>query len=102
MILKYQLYVIEDEEGTELERECPFASSLVFLYNPIEGLGFYVGPGIEFEGSENLFLINVGISYEVTFNDYWDMSPELGYEIKGGHTGVFTFGVCVGLRLGKK
>lgn len=100
--LEISTYVLTKDDGTELDREFPFSSTLIIRYNPIQGLGFYLGPGIEFEKNENLWLINMGASYEMTFYEYYDVSPELGYELKNGEAGVFTYGISLGARLGKK
>jgi hypothetical protein len=99
--LEVSNYIITNEEGTELERENPFSSSIVFLYNPIKGLGFFIGPGIELEKEENFFIFTAGVSYEIELPGDWDLAPELGYELKGGHTGAISFGLSVGKRLGK-
>jgi hypothetical protein len=95
-------YIITNEEGSEVERENPFSSSIVFLYNPIKGLGFFIGPGVELEKEENYFIFTVGISYEVELPGDWDIAPELGYESKGGHTGAISFGLSIGKKFGKK
>jgi len=94
-------YAIFNNEGVEVERENPFSSSIIFLYNPIEGLGFFIGPGIEFEREENFYIFNIGVSYEVEFGKYWDLAPEFSYESKGGHTGAISLGLSVGKRFGK-
>ncbi|MGA9270469.1 MAG: hypothetical protein WBV45_07595 [Lutimonas sp.] len=99
--LEVSNYIITDENDAEVERENPFSTSLILSYNPIEGLGIFTGPGVEFEKEENYFIYTIGISYEFEIGNYWDLSPELGYEIKGGHTGAISFGLSVGKRFGK-
>lgn len=100
--LEISTYVLTKDDGTEIDREFPFSTTLIIRYNPIQGLGFYFGPGIEFETNENFWLINMGVSYEMTFYEYFDVSPELGYELKNGEAGVLTYGISLGARLGKK
>jgi hypothetical protein len=85
-----------------VERENPYSISIVFLYNPIKGIGFFIGPGIELEKEENFFIFNVGVSYEFELPGDWDIAPELGFELKGGHTGAITFGLSVGKKFGRK
>lgn len=99
--LEVSNYIITNNEGTEVERENPFSSSLIFSYNPIEGLGIFTGPGIEFEKEENYFIYTLGLSYEIEFGNAWDLSPELAYELKGGHTGAISIGLSVGKKFGK-
>ncbi|MGB5323045.1 hypothetical protein [Lutimonas sp.] len=99
--LEVSNYVITDNDETEVERENPFSTSLIFSYIPIKGLGIFTGPGIEFEKEENYFIYTIGLSYEIEFGKDWDLSPELAYEIKGGHTGAISFGLSVGKKFGK-
>lgn len=99
--LEISNYVLEDAAGNEVSREYPLASSIIFIYNPIEGFGIFVGPGIEFESEENFYLLSIGISYEWELPKYFDISPELSYELKNGHTGAFSFGLGIGYRFGK-
>lgn len=94
-------YVITDNNDTEIERENPFSSSLILSYNPIKGLGIFTGPGIELEKEENYFIYTIGLSYEIEFGNEWDLSPELAYELKGGHTGAVSIGLTVGKKFGK-
>lgn len=99
--LEFSNYVLEDESGNKITREFPLASSIIFIYNPIEGLGLFVGPGIEFEKEENFYILTIGISYEWELPKYFDISPEFSYELKNGHTGAFSFGLGIGYRVGK-
>jgi len=94
-------YRIEDNKEQILVREYPVSVLAMFKVNPIEGLGMYVAGGIEFAGEDNLSVFNVGITYDVDFLERWVLSPEIGYELKGGHTSVFTIGLSVGFRFGK-
>ena len=94
-------YVLEDNDGTNIKREFPFSSSIVFIYNPLEGLGVFLGPGIEFEPDENFYIFLIGVSYEWELPKYFDISPEISYELKNGHTGAISFALEVGYRIGK-
>lgn len=99
--LEVSNYIITDQDGTEVERENPFSTSLILSYNPIKGLGIFTGPGVEFEKEENYFIYTIGLSYEIEFGNNWDLSPELAYESKGGHTGAISIGLSVGKKFGK-
>lgn len=94
-------YVIEGNDEAKIERETPISSSIIILYNPIEGLGVFFGPGIEFEPEENFYILSFGISYEWELPKYFDISPEISYELKNGHTGAISFALAVGYRIGK-
>ena len=97
--LEISKYTIEDSEGEELDRENPFSLALSIEYKFYKGLGAFIAPGIEFEDSEDLFISLIGVFYEVEINETWDLTPELIYELKGGHTGAVIFGLGVGLNL---
>ena len=92
---EFSNYVIKDENERELERENPISLSLAVEYKVYKGLGFSLAPGMEFEKEENLFIVTFGALYEFEFNERWDFTPELLYELKGGHTGalIFAFGI---------
>lgn len=94
-------YLLKDKEDQVLVRNYPVSVILIGKYNPIEGLGMYVGGGAELSNEEKLSIFSVGLTYDVDFKKVWILSPELGYELKGGHTNVFTIGLSVGLRMGK-
>jgi hypothetical protein len=94
-------YRIEDNEEQKLIREYPISVLGMFKVNPVEGLGVYVAGGVEFDSNKNLSVINFGFTYDVDFLEGWVLSPEIGYELKGGHTSIFTVGLSVAFRFGK-
>lgn len=94
-------YVLETEDGEKIDRETPISTSLLFVYNPIEGLGFAAGPGMEFEKSEDYFLLLFAITYEWELPKYFDISPEISYKLKDGQVNAFSFGIRIGYRMGK-
>lgn len=94
-------YQIKTNDDVVILRDYPISGTLIGKFNPIEGLGLYVGAGVEFSEEDPLSVFNVGMTYDVDFNRIWILSPEIGYELKGGHTSVFSVGLSVGVRLGK-
>ena len=94
---EFSNYVIEDEEGTEMEREYPIALSLSFEYKIVGEFGLSLAPGIEFEKEENLIVGFIGAFYEVEMGTRWDFTPEILYQTKGGHTGAIILGFGLGL-----
>ena len=94
-------YQIRDNEKEIIIRDYPVSLVAIFKVNPISGIGIWVGGGIEFASEENLSVFNTGLTYDIDFLERWILSPEIGYELKGGHTSVFTIGLSVGLRFGK-
>ncbi len=90
-------YIISDEEESALEREFPASLSLLGTYKVYNEFGLILGPGIEFEADENLFIIQFGLNYEVELPGNWILIPEFAYELKGGHTGAISIGLGVGV-----
>ena len=91
-------YKIETQEGNSLERNNPMIISTVFLYHPLKGWNFLIGPGVEFEKSHNFFVLRGGMAYEFELPGHWDFAPELVFDLKDGHIGSFTWGIGVGKR----
>jgi hypothetical protein len=94
-------YKIEDNEEQIIVREYPVSLVAFVKVIPVAGFGIYAGGGMEFSGEGNLSVFNFGLSYDVDFLERWILAPEIGYELKGGHTSVFTVGLSVGCRFGK-
>ena len=90
-------YVIENENKEELERENPISLALSFEYKIYKELAIFAGGGYEFEKEENLFIAIFGANYEIEIGELWDLTPEILYELKGGHTGAIIFALGVGV-----
>ena len=94
-------YQIRDNEEEIIVREYPISLVAFVKVIPVAGFGIYAGGGLEFASEENLSVFNFGLSYDIDFLERWVLAPEIGYELKGGHTSIFTVGLSVGLRFGK-
>ena len=75
-------YVIPFEENDVLKREYAFVTALVGLYEPIQGLTFFAGPGYEFETHKNFALIKVGLEVAKTFDDGWSAGFATSFDFK--------------------
>lgn len=64
-------YRVEKNEDEYIDRENAFATSLLFLYEPIPGLKLFAGPGYEFEKNESFELFKIGTSLTKKFKDGW-------------------------------
>jgi len=67
-------FVVEHNDGTEIERSSPFASTIVGLFKPIKIFSLVLGAGDELSKEENLFLIRAGIEYGYRFHDHWELA----------------------------
>lgn len=100
--IKLQNFKIEDEKEVLLERNFPFSVALVAYYKTLKHWGFFIGPGIEFEESENLFLIKGGVEYGFEISENFEIEVGLIYENRDEVYDGFTFGVAFNKRLWSK
>ena len=89
--LELAKYTIDDE-GTPLFRENILLLALPFYWEPIHGLEFFVGPGIELERNKNFTVLALGVEYNLYISNGWFISPEFSVEIKNIYT-TFTLGI---------
>src|SRR5262245_7760830 len=61
--LVIEKFIVEQEDGQDLEREKPFAVIPVGIFKPCKHFSFIAGGGIEFEKEENLALTRLAIEY---------------------------------------
>lgn len=99
--VKLQSFEVEDE-GVQLERSYPFASTLVLHYHALRHWSFYAGPGYEFEGHKNLFLLKVGTEYGFEITEDFEIALNLMYENKEGVYDGWTFGIAFNKKLWEK
>ena len=91
-------YQISDNQKNVIVREYPISLVVIVKVVPFAAFGIYSGGGIEFSSQENLPVFDFGFTYDIEFSEHWVLSPEIGYELKGGHTSIFTVGLSVGFR----
>jgi hypothetical protein len=98
--LEIETFVIlsNNAEGEELERLSPLVLTLDALYKPWKGLVLQVGPGIEFERSENFALLRLGIEYEFEIHDHWDIAPTFFYDSRLDEYQTWSFALGIGKR----
>lgn len=85
-------------EEEELERIRPVVITLDALYNPWKGLILQLGPGIEFERTENFAVVRAGVEYEVEIGHGWDLAPTFFYDSRFDEYHTWTFALPVGKR----
>ncbi|QZE15078.1 transporter [Halosquirtibacter laminarini] len=105
--LELEEYYVDEEEGARTyERTNAWAFIAVAKYKPIEGLGIFFGPGIEFEfkkdiKTESLFVAKIGVEYEVPIKNGWAIAPSLIYDYKYSKDlkfSAFSYGFSIGKR----
>jgi len=76
-------FVVEHNDGTEIERSSPIASAIVGMFKPIKNFSIVLGVGGEFSKEENLFLIKAGIEYgHRILHDNWEIITSLTNDLK--------------------
>lgn len=98
--LELSSYVVEDEEGEHIDRENAISTSLVFLYEPIEGWTVFAGPGYEFEKGNSFALFKIGTDLTKNFQDGWSAGICVVYDFKKVNSSLI-FGLLVSKRFGK-
>lgn len=92
-------FEVEKEESSFIERETPLLFTLDALWKSYKGLVLLLGPGIEFEKEENLFIVRAGIEYEFELKSDWDISPTIFYDTRTDAYDSFSVGIGIGKRL---
>ncbi len=89
-----------EKQGDEfsVEREYPVALTLDFLAKVYNDFVFLAGAGVEFEKNENLFIVRIGIEYEIEISENWDVSPTFFYDYRHEEFGTLTMGIGIGRR----
>jgi len=94
--IELQSFVVERAGHEEfLEREYPLVLTLDALFKPWRGLVLQLGPGIELERSEHLFLLRVGLEYEIELGHHWDIFPSIFYDTR--HQAFDTWAISFGI-----
>ncbi len=75
-------FVVEHNDGTEIERSSPFASAVVGMFKPIKNFSLVLGAGGEFSKEENLFLIRAGIEYGYLIHNNWELIANITNDLK--------------------
>jgi hypothetical protein len=75
-------FIVEHNDGTEIERSSPFASTIVGIFKPCKHFSFVLGAGGEFSKEENLFLIKAGIEYGYRIHENWELVANITNDLK--------------------
>jgi hypothetical protein len=65
-------------------------------FHVTESWRLFAGPGLEFAGKEDKYLMRVGIAYEIPFHQRWTASPEILVDFIEGGAKTYVIGVAVG------
>jgi len=89
-------YVIEREDGSDLERERVFVTSLVLMWEATPRLQLFAGPGLETDRHETLGLAKVGVEWVLFEPHPWDVALNFAWDIKKEYDSI-----AVGLSIGR-
>tara|TARA_B100000809_G_scaffold266760_2_gene331281 strand:+ start:13957 stop:14490 length:534 start_codon:yes stop_codon:yes gene_type:complete len=90
--------VKKERQKLSIERDFPVVVTLDVLAKVYKGLGVVFGAGIEFEKSENLFIVRTGLEYEIEFSENWDLSPTFFYDYRHKEFETWSIGIGIGRR----
>jgi len=71
-----------DFDRRDLSRERALVTGLIMGYEFTSNWSFLLGPGIEFEKNENLFILRSSLEYEFEFDKNWGIFPSVNYDFK--------------------
>ncbi len=74
-------YIIDDN-SVPVFRDHVFLLALTGYWEPIHGLEFFGGPGIELEKHKNFAALLLGVEYNLYVANGWFMAPEIAVSIK--------------------
>jgi hypothetical protein len=94
--LELETFIIRVQDEEELERIFPVVITIEGFYKWKNKLVLQMGPGIELEKTQNYYLFRLGIEYEFTFGEHWDLSPTIFYDSRFDSYDTWTLGLCVG------
>jgi hypothetical protein len=70
--LEFENYTV-DFNKEELERERAVVTGILVGYELAPHWGIFLGPGVEFEKNENLFILRASTEYTFELGDGWDL-----------------------------
>jgi hypothetical protein len=79
--LEFENYTV-DFNKEELERERAVVTGILVGYELAPHWGIFLGPGVEFEKNENLFILRASTEYTFELGDGWDLFPAFNYDFK--------------------
>jgi hypothetical protein len=100
--IELQSYVVEKNQEFELEREYPFVTALVLVYEPVHRLALHAGPGYEIEKSENFLILKAGVEYFFPIGNDFNLAVGFAYDNKRNLYDAWTIGISVGKFFGRK
>jgi hypothetical protein len=63
--------------------------------HPYAGWFIRLAPGLEFEGSETLYLFRTGVGYEFELSPRWGLAPEFNVDLLEGGKTEFVYGLSL-------
>ena len=94
-------YEIINGDTSSIQRKYPVSLSPQMLLNPVSGLHFSIGPGIEIDKEKNLFVFHMGLGYSMKLLKHFDIGPELYYCFKQSAMGSYGLNLNLGWRFGE-
>jgi len=85
--------VISEFTTGAVERSWLIAAT-AFIH-PYAGSYLVLGPGVEFEGSESIFIFRSGVGYDFEFLPRWSMAPEFNVDFVSGGEVKLVYGLAL-------
>jgi len=85
------------EEDKFLEREYAFVTAVVGVFEVVEGLAVFAGPGYELETTKNFFVFKIGAEYGFPLPNLWSLAIGGSYDIRDSYDS-WGIGISIGKR----
>jgi len=92
---------VESDEGELVRRESMVILTGALVFAPAKPWTLSIGPGVEIESNETVWLARLGAEYAFELPKDWELSVGASYEIKDFYDS-FGLGLTVGRRFGAR
>lgn len=97
-----ETFVIEDQDGNDLEREKPVALVPTAIFKPFRHFSFLAGGGMELEKEKNLGLIRLGVEAGWEIPGKWELGVELVWDEKLDYYNSWSIAFTISKLFGSK
>jgi hypothetical protein len=94
--LEMENYIIEVDHQESIKRSYIYVASVVVIFQPVNHLVLFAGPGYEFTSEHNFAVIKAGVGYNVHITREWNLVPEVFVDRVSNLYTTISFGLSIG------
>ena len=96
--IELENFKVKETDLLFTNREYPLVITIDGFYRVYKDWILALGTGVEFEQTENLFVVRAGVEYEIKLANHWDLSPTFIYDYRSNHLNTMALGIGIGKR----